>query len=81
MSRPEDVRVRASCNGDATAGALPGTVVSEHFAGSSSLLRVRLDRLDLLVDAQVDPGGEPLAPGDRVVVELRPSKVRVVTAE
>ena len=61
MSRPEDVRVRASSNGDATTGALPGTVVSEHFAGSSSLLRVRLDRLDLLVDAQVDPGGEPLA--------------------
>ncbi len=81
MSRPEDVRVRASSNGDATAGALPGTVVSEHFAGSSSLLRVRLDRLDLLVDAQVDPGGEPLAAGDRVVVELRPAKVRVVAAE
>jgi putative spermidine/putrescine transport system ATP-binding protein len=81
MSRPEDVRVRAMSDGDAALGALPGTVVSEHFAGSSSLLRVRLDRLDLLVDAQVDPGADPLAPGDRVGVELRPSKVYVVPAE
>ncbi len=80
MSRPEDVRVKAVSNGDAPAGALPGTVVSEHFAGSSSLLRVRLDRLDLLVDAQVNPGADPLAPGDRVAIELRPSKVHVVAA-
>jgi len=81
MSRPEDVRVRGLSNGDAATGALPGTVVSEHFAGSSSLLRVRLDRIDLLVDAQVDPTSDPLAPGDRVVIELRPSKVYVVPVE
>ena len=81
MSRPEDVRVRAVSDGDAATGALPGTVVSEHFAGSSSLLRVRLDRLDLLVDAQVDPASDPLAPGDRVVIELRPSKLYVVPSE
>jgi ABC-type Fe3+/spermidine/putrescine transport system ATPase subunit len=81
MSRPEDVRVRPLADGGSPGGALPGTVVSEHFAGSSSLLRVRLDRLDLLVDAQVDPGADPLAPGDRVVIELGASKVHVVPAE
>ena len=51
MSRPEDVRVHRPDAG-ANGAALSGTVVSEHFAGSTSLLRVRLDRLDVLVDAQ-----------------------------
>ena len=79
MSRPEDVRVRGLSNGDPTTGALPGTVVSEHFAGSSSLLRVRLDRLDLLVDAQLPPDVQQKGqPGDRVEVLLTPAKVLIV---
>jgi putative spermidine/putrescine transport system ATP-binding protein len=81
MSRPEDVRVHrpeAAANG----AALPGTVVSEHFAGSTSLLRVRLDRLDVLVDAQriqeADTGMPGYDAGDRVEIVLTPSKVLVV---
>ena len=81
MSRPEDVRVHrpeAAANG----AGLPGTVVSEHFAGSTSLLRVRLDRLDVLVDAQriqeADSGLPAYDAGDRVEVVLLPSKVLVV---
>ncbi len=81
MSRPEDVRVRRMGNGDASAGALGATVVSEHFAGSSSLLRVRLDRLDILVDAQVDPEAGACTAGDRVNLVLRPDKVHVVASE
>ena len=67
---------RASARGEQRRrhpGALPGTVVSEHFAGSSSMLRVRLDRLDLLVDAQVDPRPTPRA--------WRPSRRRVAPVE
>jgi putative spermidine/putrescine transport system ATP-binding protein len=81
MSRPEDVRVHrpgATANG----AGLPGTVVSEHFAGATSLLRVRLDRLDALVDAQrtQDTGdsGPGHAPGDRVELVLTRDKVLVV---
>ena len=81
MSRPEDVRVHrpgASANG----AALSGTVVSEHFAGSTSLLRVRFDRLDVLVDAQRIQEADASVPGydagDRVDVVLTPGKVLVV---
>ncbi len=77
MSRPEDLRV-SLLNGD-TSG-LAGSVVSEHFAGSSSLLRVRLDRLDMLVDVQRGQDAEPLEPGDRVEVTLTPARVHVVPA-
>ncbi len=81
MSRPEDVRVHrpgAGTNG----AALAGTVVSEHFAGATSLLRVRLDLLDVLVDAQRVQQTETSEPGhdagDRVEVVLSPAKVLVV---
>jgi ABC-type Fe3+/spermidine/putrescine transport system ATPase subunit len=81
MSRPEDVRVHRPGAG-ADGAALPGTVVSEHFAGATSLLRVRLDRLDVLVDAQriqeSDGGAPGHEPGDRVEVVLTQDKVRVV---
>jgi ABC-type Fe3+/spermidine/putrescine transport system ATPase subunit len=81
MSRPEDVRVHRP--GGATNGAgLAGTVVSEHFAGATSLLRVRLDRLDVLVDAQrtqeADATGPGRDAGDRVEVVLSPDKVLIV---
>ncbi len=62
--------------------ALSGTVVSEHFAGSTSLLRVRLDRLDVLVDAQRVQDTDTIASGheagDRVDVVLTPDKVLVI---
>ncbi len=45
MSRPEDLRC-TPLDADDAGGGLPGTIVSEHFSGSSSLLRIRLDRLD-----------------------------------
>ncbi len=65
-----------------TARRCPGTVVSEHFAGSTSLLRVRLDRLDVLVDAQRIQEADASAPGhdagDRVEIVLTPGKVLVV---
>ncbi len=81
MSRPEDVRVHRPGTG-ANGAALAGTVVSEHFAGSTSLLRVRLDRLDVLVDAQrvhEDDDAEAVHDaGDRVEVVLSPTKVLVV---
>jgi putative spermidine/putrescine transport system ATP-binding protein len=77
MSRPEDVRVRPLVSEGAGTG-LPGTVVSEHFSGSSSMLRVRLDRLDRLVDVQLASDDERhRQPGDRVEVLLIPSKVLV----
>ena len=78
MSRPEDLRV-GPLNGDGT--ALPGTAVSDHFSGSSSLLRVRLDLLDLLVDVQTAADAESVAPGDRVGVRLVPSRARVIVAD
>ncbi len=78
MSRPEDLRV-APLNGEST--ALPGTAVSDHFSGSSSLLRVRLDLLDLLVDVQTAADAESVAPGDRVGVRLVPSRARVIAAD
>ena len=81
MSRPEDVRVHRPGAG-ANGAALSGTVVSEHFAGSTSLLRVRLDRLDVLVDAQRIQEADASAPGhdagDRVDVVLTPGKVLVI---
>jgi iron(III) transport system ATP-binding protein len=81
MSRPEDVRVLRPGAG-ANGAALSGTVVSEHFAGSTSLLRVRLDRLDVLVDAQRVQEADSTAlahdAGDRVEVVLAPAKVLVV---
>jgi putative spermidine/putrescine transport system ATP-binding protein len=81
MSRPEDVRVRRA-GATADGAGLPGTVVSEHFAGATSLLRVRLDRLDVLVDAQrtqeADAAGPGHDAGDRVEVVLVPDKVLVV---
>ena len=80
MSRPEDLVVEAA-DRDATGlagSSLAGTVVSEHFSGSSSLLRVRLDRIDLLVDVQRGQGAVPLEPGDRVGVRLTPAKAHVV---
>jgi putative spermidine/putrescine transport system ATP-binding protein len=81
MSRPEDVRVDRPGGGVNGAG-LPGTVVSEHFAGSTSLLRVRLDRLDVLVDAQRTQDAGPTAPGhdagDRVEVVLTRNKLLIV---
>jgi putative spermidine/putrescine transport system ATP-binding protein len=77
MSRPEDLRV-AALDGDAT--GLAGTVVSEHFEGSSSLLRVRLDRLDLLVDVQRGQDAAPLEPGDRVAVLVAAERAHVVAA-
>jgi putative spermidine/putrescine transport system ATP-binding protein len=78
MSRPEDLRAEL-LDGEVPSG-LAGTVVSEHFAGSSSLLRVRLDRLDLLVDVQRGQNATPLEPGDRVEVHLTPSRVHVVAS-
>jgi hypothetical protein len=61
---------------------LPGTVVSEHFAGATSLLRVRLDRLDVLVDAQrnqeADAAGPGHQSGDRVELVLTRDKVLIV---
>ena len=49
---------------------------------STSLLRVRLDRLDVLVDAQRTQDTGAAAPGhdagDRVEIVLTPSKVFVV---
>ncbi len=77
MSRPEDLRV-APLNGAAT--ALAGTAVSDHFAGASSLLRVRLDRLDLLVDVQMAADAESVEPGDRVEVRIVPSRAHVIAA-
>jgi ABC-type Fe3+/spermidine/putrescine transport system ATPase subunit len=81
LSRPEDVRVHRP-GGAANGAGLPGTVVSEHFAGATSLLRVRLDRLDVLVDAQrtreVDAAGPGHEAGDRVEVVLVPDRVLIV---
>ena len=81
MLRPEDVRVHLP-GGGADGAGLPGTVVSEHFAGATSLLRVRLDRLDVLVDAQRTQDAGAAAPGhdagDRVEIVLTPAKVFVV---
>jgi putative spermidine/putrescine transport system ATP-binding protein len=81
MLRPEDVRVDRP-GGGANGAGLPGTVVSEHFAGSTSLLRVRLDRLDVLVDAQRTQDAGPTAPGhdagDRVEVVLTRNKLLIV---
>jgi len=77
MSRPEDLRV-APLNGEPT--ALAGTAVSDHFSGSSSMLRVRLDRLDLLVDVQMAADADSVAPGDRVDVRIVPSRARVIAA-
>jgi putative spermidine/putrescine transport system ATP-binding protein len=81
MSRPEDVRVHR-VGAPANGAGLPGTVVSEHFAGATSLLRVRLDRLDVLVDAQrtqdTDAAGPGHEAGDRVEVVLVPDKVLIV---
>ena len=75
MSRPEFVRVR-SLDAEGAGSGLPGTVVSEHFSGSSSMLRVRLDRVDRLVDVQLPPDVEQKGqPGDRVEVLLTPAKV------
>jgi putative spermidine/putrescine transport system ATP-binding protein len=75
MSRPEFVRVR-SLDAEGAGSGLPGTVVSEHFSGASSMLRVRLDRVDRLVDVQLPPDGERRGqPGDRVEVLLTPAKV------
>jgi putative spermidine/putrescine transport system ATP-binding protein len=81
MTRPEDVRVHTAGSAGANGAALPGTVVSEHFAGATSLLRVRLDRIDVLVDAQRAQAADTAAthePGDRVDVVLTPSKVLLV---
>ena len=64
MSRPEDVRVR-SLDAEGAGSGLPGTVVSEHFSGSSSMLRVRLDRVDRLVDVQLPPDVEQQGPAGR----------------
>ena len=79
MSRPEDLRVAplpTETNGESA--TLAGTAVSDHFSGSSSLLRVRLDRLDLLVDVQTAADAESVAPGDRVGVRIVPSRARVI---
>ncbi len=77
MSRPEDLRV-APLNGEAS--ALAGTAVSDHYSGSSSILRVRLDRLDLLVDVQMAADAESVAPGERVEVTIVPSRARIIAA-
>jgi putative spermidine/putrescine transport system ATP-binding protein len=77
MSRPEDLRV-AALDGDS--GALPGTAVSDHYSGSSSILRVRLDRLDLLVDVHMAADAESVVPGERVAVRIVPSRARVIAA-
>ena len=77
MSRPEDLRV-APLNGEAS--ALAGTAVSDHYSGSSSILRVRLDRLDLLVDVQMAADAESVAPGERVEVSIVPSCARIISA-
>ena len=75
MSRPEFVSVR-SLDAEGAGSGLPGTVVSEHFSGSSSMLRVRLDRVDRLVDVQLPPDDvQKGQPGDRVEVLLTPAKV------
>ena len=75
MSLSQFVRVR-SLDADGAGSGLPGTVVSEHFSGSSSMLRVRLDRVDRLVDVQLPPDVEQKGqPGDRVEVLLTPAKV------
>jgi putative spermidine/putrescine transport system ATP-binding protein len=81
MSRPEDLRVGSlspTTNGESS--GLAGTAVSDHFAGSSSMLRVRLDRLDLLVDVQMAADAESVAPGDRVEVRIVPSRAHVIAA-
>jgi putative spermidine/putrescine transport system ATP-binding protein len=77
MSRPEHLRV-TRLNGDAT--GLAGTAVSDHFAGASSVLRIRLDVLDQLVDVQMNPDADPVAPGDRVQVRIVPDKAHVIAA-
>ena len=75
MSRPEDLG-SARSNGDASgAGRVPSSASTS--PGSSSLLRVRLDRLDLLVDVQRGQDAEPFEPGDRVAVALMPARAHV----
>jgi putative spermidine/putrescine transport system ATP-binding protein len=77
MSRPEDLRV-ARLNGESA--GLPGTAVSDHFAGASSVVRIRLDVLDQLVDVQMNPDADAVAPGDRVQVRFVPDKAHVIPA-
>jgi putative spermidine/putrescine transport system ATP-binding protein len=76
LVRPEDVAI-ASLNG--TVDGLKGTVVSQVFAGPSTLVRVRVDAIDTLVTANV-PGAAPYATGDRVAVTLDTRRALVESA-
>ncbi|CAN5733969.1 hypothetical protein BH24ACT5_BH24ACT5_10630 [soil metagenome] len=77
MSRPEDLRVGPLNDANSQ---LSGTAVSDHFSGSSSMLRVRLDRLDQLVDVQMSADADSVTPGDRVDVRLTPARAHVIPA-
>ncbi len=66
LVRPEDLTVVAT-------GGLPGTVTTCTFQGSSTVLGVRLDRLDVLASVHV-AGVADLNPGQRVEVAVDGSR-------
>ena len=71
LVRPEDTRlVEPTAAGTATAG-LPGTVAAVTFQGASTIIGVRLDVLDLLVNAHLpSAAASDLAPGTRTAVAV-----------
>ena len=78
LIRPEDIEL-VELDDPSSPDALPGTVVGEDFAGSSSTVWVRLDRLDTLVSADVAPSSAH-QPGQRVGVVLDATRARVETS-
>lgn len=76
LVRPEDVALR-TLNG--TGDGLRGTVVSQVFAGPSTLVSVRVDTVDVLVTANV-AGAAPFGTGDRVAVTIDTTRALVEAA-
>jgi len=78
LVRPEDVRLEP-LDGDGDGAGLRGTVVTQVFAGPSTLVKVRVDAVDALVTADV-PGAAPYAAGDRVAVHVDTARAIVEPA-
>ena len=62
-----------------TIGSIDGTVVGEHFSGATTILRIRLDRVEVAISAMLVSRNIQLSIGDAVGITIDPNEVLLDT--